>query len=179
MAEDRPEDRAAAEELLPLVYDELRQLAGALLRNESSGHTLQPTALVHEAYVRVMKQTGVAWKNPGHLKAVGAQAMRRVLVDHARRKKAEKRGGGARPVTLNSGVLADDDERVDVLALEEALERLAALNERQARILELRFFGGLTTREVADVLGVSETTVEDHGRIARAWLGRELSNGAR
>ena len=179
MADSPNDERAAAEDLLPLVYDELRALAGALLRREPGGHTLQPTALVHEAYLRVVQQTGVAWKNPGHLRAVGARAMRRILVDHARKKQAGKRGGGARPVTLNSGLLADDEAPVDVLDLEQALERLAALDGRQASILELRFFGGLTNLEVAGVLGVSLTTVEDQGRIARAWLARELSRGER
>lgn len=173
---DFERERSAAEELLPRVYDELRALASALLRDEAAGHTLQPTALVHEAYLRVLQQTSVAWKNPGHLRAVSARAMRRVLVDHARGKKADKRGGGARPVTLSSGVLGGSgDHGPDVLGLEAALEKLAERSERQVRIIELRFFGGLTIPETAAVLGVSETTVEDEWRFARAWLNRELS----
>lgn len=170
-----PQDEAAAaQELLPRVYDELRALAGNYLRGEGAAHTLQPTALVHEAWLRVLDQSRVAWKNPGHLRAVSAQAMRRVLVDHARRKKADKRGGGARSVTMDSGLLRADEPTLDVLSIEAALEKLGARNERQGRIVELRFFGGMTNKEVADVLGVSETTVEDQWRIARAWLAVEL-----
>ena len=154
-------------------------MAGAFLKSEKSGHTLQPTALVHEAYVRVLQQTGVHWKNPGHLRAVSAQAMRRVLVDHARKRLSSKRGGDRNRVTFVTEVTPGEAEAptLDVLVLEEALEQLTERNERQARIVELRFFGGLTQREIADVLGVSETTVEDHWRIARAWLNRELSRG--
>jgi RNA polymerase sigma factor (TIGR02999 family) len=168
------EEQAAA--FLPLVYDELRGLAGAYLKDERAAHTLQPTALVHEAYLRVLKQSGVVWKNPGHLRALTTQAMRRVLVDHARARKAAKRGGGHEALTLQTSLIgAGGEARVDVLAVEEALRKLEALSEQQARIVELRFFGGLTNREVAETLGVSETTVQDHWRFARAWLGRELS----
>ncbi len=170
------DERAAAADLLPLIYDELRGLAGGYLKGERAGHTLEPTALVHEAYMRVMKQSGVHWKNPGHLRAVSAQAMRRVLVDHARAKKAEKRGGGLRPITMQTELVGSGDKTVEVLAVEDALAKLEALNERQAKIVELRFFGGLTIPEVADVLGVSETTVEDQWRFARAWFSRELSS---
>jgi RNA polymerase sigma factor (TIGR02999 family) len=172
------DERASAEELLPQVYDELRGLAGGFLRGERAEHTLQPTALVHEAWMRVLRQSGVAWRNPGHLRAVCAQAMRRVLVDHARARKADKRGGGQRPVTLRTDLVHADDEReLDVLTLDLALEKLAGLDERQARIIELRFFGGLTNREVAEALELSETTVEDQWRFARAWLARELTYG--
>ena len=180
MSEIPPEsggdERARAQDLVPAVYDELRALAAGFLGRESAGHTLQPTALVHEAYLRVLQQTGVHWKNPGHLRAVSAQAMRRVLVDHARARRADKRGGGARAVTLSTALLADGDRAgTDVLALEEALEKLGERSERQARIVELRFFGGFTIPETADLLGVSETTVEDDWRFARAWFGRELA----
>lgn len=179
MSESRDEARAA-QELLPQMYEELRALAGGYLRGERAAHTLQPTALVHEAWMRMLEQTRVSWKNPGHLRAVTAQAMRRVLVDHARRKNAEKRGGGQRPVTMDSRLIGarpglNHDEPLDVLAIEAALEGLAARNERQARIVEMRFFGGLTNKEVAGVLEVSETTVEDDWRVARAWLSRELA----
>lgn len=175
MSESRDEARAARE-LLPEIYEELRALAGGYLRGERAAHTLQPTALVHEAWMRMLEQTRVSWKNPGHLRAVTAQAMRRVLVDHARGKNAEKRGGGQRPVTMDSRLIgARQDEHLDVLAIEAALDGLAARNERQARIVEMRFFGGLTNKEVAGVLEVSETTVEDDWRVARAWLSRELS----
>jgi len=169
------DERRAAQELLPLVYDELRGLAAGYLRAEPVGHTLQPTALVHEVFLRVSKQTGVRWKNPGHLRAVAAQAMRRVLVDHARAKRADKRGGGQRPVTLCTELIGGDDGGPDVLELEAALEKLAARNERQARIVELRFFAGMTIPETAAELEVSETTVEDEWRFVRAWLNRELS----
>jgi len=173
---EREDERAAAAELLPRIYDELRALAGGFLSKERLEHTLQPTALVHEAYMRVVQQTGVAWKNPGHLRALSAQAMRRVLVDHARSKKAEKRGGGQRAITLQSELIqAETGQVLDALALEDALRKLAERDERQARIVELRFFGGLTNREVAEELGVSETTVEDDWRFARAWLNRELA----
>jgi len=169
-------ERAAAQELFPRIYADLRELAAGYLRGERAGHTLQPTALVHEAFVRVLKQSDVAWKNPGHLRAVSARAMRRVLVDHARAKQADKRGGAGRPVTLVSELLGGpDDQGPGVMALEAALEKLAGVSERQARIVELRFFGGLTIPETAAELDVSETTVEDDWRFARAWLNRELS----
>jgi RNA polymerase sigma factor (TIGR02999 family) len=170
------DEKAAAADLLPQVYDELRGLAGGYLRGERVEHTLQPTALVHEAYMRVLKQTGVEWKSPGHLRAVCAQAMRRILVDHARAKKAGKRGGGQQPVTMQTQLMGAGDAGVDVLEVEDALAKLEGLNVRQARIVELRFFGGLTNKETAEVLEVSETTVEDQWRIARAWLNRELSS---
>ena len=170
------DERAAAEALFPRVYDELRGLAAGFLGREAVDHTLQPTALVHEAFLRVLAQTGVRWKNPGHLRAVSAQAMRRILVDHARGKQAAKRGGGQRAVTLVSELLGGpEDTGAEVLELEAALEKLAGQSQRQARIVELRFFGGLTIPETAAVLEVSETTVEDDWRFARAWLNRELS----
>ena len=169
------DERASARELLPMVYEELRGLAAGYLRAEPLGHTLQPTALVHEVFLRVSRQSGVRWKNPGHLRAVAAQAMRRVLVDHARAKQADKRGGGRQPVTLVSELMGGDQSAPAVLALEAALEKLAARSERQARIVELRFFAGMTIPETAAELEVSETTVEDDWRFARAWLNRELS----
>lgn len=166
------------DEALAEVYDELRRLAGAYLARERPDHTLQPTALVHEAYLRLVAQTRAPWKSAGHLRAVAAQAMRRILIDHARRRHAEKRGSGAERVTLCSSVLMGDDRAIDVLALEEALGKLTARDERQAKIVELHLFGGLSHREVAEVLELSITTVEDGWRFARAWLGRELGDGA-
>ena len=160
-------------ELLALVYDELRSLAGAYLARENAGHTLQPTALVNEAYLRVSAQDAVEWKNPAHLRALSAIAMRRVLVDHARGKRAAKRGGGWDKVTLDTGMIEGDRE-LDTLELDAALTRLAEVDERRARVVELRFFGGLTNREVATHLDVSETTIEADWRFARAWLSREL-----
>lgn len=171
-------ERAAAAAYMPQVYEELRGMAAAYLAGERAAHTLQPTALVHEAWLRILQQTGVAWKNPGHLRAVSAQAMRRILVDHARAKRAEKRGGGREPVTLNTQLVGADGADVDVLDLEAALEKLARRNERQAQIIELHVFGGLTQAEVAETLELAITTVEDNWRIARAWLNRELSAGA-
>ena len=159
---------------MPLVYDELRQLAGAFMSRESADHTLQPTALVHEAFLRICDRTGIHWKNPGHLRAVGARAMRRILVDHARARNAEKRGGGRRPVTLAGELVEAGGAAPSVLELDDVLAKLAARSERQARIVELRFFGGMTILEVAETLGLSETTIEDEWRFARAWLNREL-----
>jgi len=163
----------ADDELLALVYDELRRLAAAYLARESASHTLQPTALVHEAYMRVSAQDGVTPGNPAHLRALSAIAMRRVLVDHARGKKAEKRGGHWGKVTLDAGVM-EGERDLDAIELDAALTRLAEVDERRARVVELRFFGGLTNREVGEHLGVSETTVEADWRFARAWLAREL-----
>jgi RNA polymerase sigma factor (TIGR02999 family) len=169
-------DEREAADFLPGIYDDLRALAGAYMRGEREGHTLQPTALVHEAYLRVQQQGGFALKNSGHLRALVTQAMRRVLVDHARARKAAKRGGGEEPVTVQTSLIGSGGEHVvDVLAVEEALAKLERLNVQQARIVELRFFGGLTNREVSETLGISETTVEDHWRFARAWLSRELA----
>ncbi|MEL6715478.1 MAG: ECF-type sigma factor [Planctomycetota bacterium] len=163
----------ADDELLGRVYDELKRLAAAFLAREGQGHTLQPTALVHEAYMRVSAQDGVQPRNPGHLRALSAIAMRRVLVDHARAKKAAKRGGGWDRVTLDAGLM-EGAEGLDALELDAALTRLAEVDERRARVVELRFFGGLTNREVGEHMGVSETTVEADWRFARAWLSREL-----
>lgn len=164
---------SADEDLLALVYDELRRLAAAYLSRESAAHTLQPTALVHEAYMRVSAQDGVDPQNPAHLRALSAIAMRRVLVDHARGKKAAKRGGDWGKVTLEAGLM-EGEGNLDALELDAALNRLAEVDERRARVVELRFFGGLTNREVGEQLGVSETTVEADWRFARAWLSREL-----
>ena len=167
-------DEAAVNELLQLVYDELRAMAGHFMQAERRDHTLQPTALVHEAYMRLIEQD-VDWKDRAHFLAIGAQAIRRVLIDHGRRQKAQKRGGDAQRVTLDESVAFAGSREVDVLALDEALDRLTELNPRQSRVVELRFFGGLTGPQVAEVLGVSRTTVADDWAVARAWLSRELS----
>ena len=161
------------EELLALVYDELRRIAGAYLARESADHTLQPTALVHEAYLRVSAQDGVAPEGSSHLRALCAIAMRRVLVDHARARRAAKRGAGWEKVTLDAQLLAGE-EGLDALELDAALTRLAEVDARRAKVVELRFFGGFSNLDVAEHLGVSETTVEADWRFARAWLGREL-----
>lgn len=169
-------DPAAADQLMPLVYTELRGLAAAFMRREGRGHTLQPTAMVHEAFMRMVDQTRVEWKGRAHFVAVAAQTMRRILVDHARAKKAAKRGGGRVRVTLQADLAISPEREEDVLALNEALEKLQLVDERQARIVELRFFGGLSVKEVAEVLDVSTRTVENDWTMVRAWLRRELSS---
>lgn len=167
---------ASAESLMPLVYDELHDLAERYFENESPGHTLQPTALVHEAYIRLVDQSRLSWKGKTHFFAVGARAMRRILVDHARRRRAQKRGRRALRLSLQEDLIADDHRRnEDVLAVDDALARLVEIDPRQAEIVELRFFGGMTVEEVAEVLGVSKRTVEREWTVIRAWLRRELS----
>ncbi len=168
-------DTGAFERLLPLVYAELRTIASRHLRRERSGSTLQATAVVHEAYLRLVDQTRVAWKNRGHFLAVASQAMRRILVDHARARRAAKRGGGGQPVSWVVDVAQETPiAPIDVLALEEALARLAAADAEQARIVELRFFGGLSVEEIAELVERSPTTVKRDWRTARAFLHREL-----
>jgi RNA polymerase sigma factor (TIGR02999 family) len=174
------DERRAKEvgELFPLVYQELRQLARRYLASERRDHTFQPTALVHEAWLRVQQQHRVAWQGRTHVLAAGAQAMRRLLIDHARQHRRVKRGGGARPVTLHDWIDAADAQPIpveDALALDTALTRLATIDPRQATIVELRYFGGLTVLEVAELLGLSTRTVEGEWTHARAWLKRELS----
>ena len=167
----------AAEELFPLVYEELRRLARSYFRGRKD-QTLQPTAVVHEAYLRLVDQTAGGWKDRAHFVAVAATAMRQVLVDAYRRRQAAKRGGDWRKISLDKAAgAADSGEEVDFLELEEALARLSALDERQARVVELRFFGGLTMDEIVHVLGVSKTTVEGDWRMARAWLTSALRGG--
>jgi RNA polymerase sigma factor (TIGR02999 family) len=171
----RAGDATAGERLLPMVYEELRRQATRAMRREDEAHTLQATALVHEAYLRLVDQRRVEWKNRAHFFGVAAQAMRRVLVDHARGRLAEKRGGGLQRVTLgDAGAHASGDDGLEVLALHEALERLAAIDAEQARLVELRYFGGLGIDETAEALGVSAATVKREWAVARAWLRREL-----
>ena len=173
-------EKISAEELLPHVYDELRRLARGYMSRETPGHTLQPTALVHEAYMRLVDASQVDWQGRTHFLAVGARVMRRLLIDHARGRGREKRGGGWRKVTLAEGVSPPANDELDLdglLHLNRALEKLHALDERQAKVVELRFFGGLTVPEVAAVLGVSTRTIEGDWTHARAWLRRELARG--
>jgi RNA polymerase sigma-70 factor (ECF subfamily) len=173
--------REALDQLVPVVYGELRAIAARYLRGEWAGHTLQPTALVHEAYMRLVDQREVEWQNRAHFFGVAAQIMRRLLVDHARGRNRRKRGGGLLMVPLEENDVAGPapDEGLDLVALDDALERLTALSPQQARIVELRYFGGLSIEETAEVLGVSTMTVKRGWAMARAWLHRELSGEGR
>lgn len=168
-------DQAALEKLIPLVYAELHRLARRYMRRENAGHTLQTSALVNEAYLRLIEAHRVRWQNRSHFFAVSAQIMRRILVDFARAKQNLKRGGGVCQVSLDEGLLVSPERPADLLALDEALERLGALNARQSQVVELRYFGGLNEEEVAEVLKVSPRTVRHDWSLARAWLYRELS----
>ena len=164
------------DDLLPLIYSELHRQAAAYLRRERPNHTLQATALVHEAYLKLVDQRGVEWKSRGHFFAIAAQAMRRILVDHARTRHRDKRGGSAEDVPLEEAMLAAADEAdVDVIALDEALTRLAEFDPEQERLVELRYFAGLSLEEAADVLGVSRATAAREWAVAKAWLHRELT----
>jgi len=168
-------NESAAAELFPLVYSELRRQAGRYLRNERRDITLQPTALVHETYLKLVDVESADWNDRAHFCRIAARAMRQILVDHARKRSALKRGSDLQRFTLSDSLGVSSGEVVDLLALDEALARLSELAERQGKVVELRFFGGLTTEEVAGILDVSVSTVESDWRIARAWLHRELS----
>jgi RNA polymerase sigma factor (TIGR02999 family) len=171
-------ERSAAR-LMPIVYDELRRLAAGYLRRERPGQTIQATALVHEAYLRLVAEQAHHWKNRTHFLAIAALSMRQILVQRARRRHAAKRGDDPERITLDDRLLAaPQSSSLDVLALDEALDRLAALDAQQARIVELRYFGGLTIEEIADELAISPATVKRHWTIARAWLKRELAGEA-
>lgn len=170
-------DQAALDELIPLVYDELRRVAGRYMRREGQDHTLQTSALVNEAYLRLIDQKNVQWQNRAHFFGVAAQLMRRILVDHARSRSRVKRGGGAQMVSLadQAGVSKEAEE---VIALDDALTNLAEMDPRKSQIVEMKFFGGLTTEEVAEVLKITTRTVEREWRKARAWLNRAITKGA-
>jgi RNA polymerase sigma factor (TIGR02999 family) len=173
MADERPVDA-----LLPVVYEELRRLAAAYLRRERPGQTLQPTALVHEAYLRLMKDRPDRWQNRAHFCAIAAHSMRQILIERARARGAQKRGGAQPRVTLDEAIVAadgSDSPSVDLVALDDALQRLEALDPQQARLVELRFFGGLTIEETAEAMKISPATVKRHWTVARAWLARELA----
>jgi RNA polymerase sigma-70 factor (ECF subfamily) len=170
-------DREALDRLVPLVYAELKRRAGAQLARERGSHTLQPTALVHEAFLRLVDQRSARWQNRAQFFAVAAQLMRRILVDHARARAADKRGGDAVRISLDDAGETPVSPETDVLFVHQALERLAEQDERQARVVELRYFGGLSNGEAAAVLGVSEITVKRDWAMARAWLYRELTTG--
>ncbi len=168
--------KEAWEKLAPRVYEELRGLAESAMRRERAGHTLQPTALVHEAFLKLAGQDHANWENRKHFYGAAAEVMRRVLVNHALARKAAKRGGGLQPQPLDELSVAFEGESADLLALDEALQRLSSMDGQQAKIVELRFFGGLTFPEVADALGVSLSTVERGWRVARAWLLSEIKS---
>jgi RNA polymerase sigma-70 factor (ECF subfamily) len=171
-------DPDAAAELVPLIYAELRALARALMRGERADHTLQPTALVHEAYARLVDIRRVDWQGKAHFLAMAARQMRRVLVEHARKAGRQKRGSGRRRVTLADDLAVVPGSPVEILAVHEALEALAGDHPRRARVVELRFFGGLSATEIAHLLGVSERTVQEDWRLARIRLARELGHAA-
>jgi RNA polymerase sigma factor (TIGR02999 family) len=167
-------DKRGLDEMLPVVYDELHRLAVQYLSREDPGHTLQPTALVHEAYLRLVDQRRVDWRNRAQFLGVAAGMMRRILVNHARDRVARKRGGGAQPVSLSLVESPSGRPDVELIALEQALERLVELDPRKAQVVELKFFGGLTVREIAEVLQISDATVERQWTFARAWLYKAI-----
>lgn len=165
----------ALDDLIPLVYDELHRQARRSMWRERRDHTLQPTALVHETFLQLVDQNRVLWQNRAQFFGIAAQLMRRIVLKHARRHNTEKRGGHAIKIPLDDTVVAVQRRAADLLALDEALERLQALDARQARIVELRYYGGLTIEEAAEVVGVSTATIKREARLARAWLQREMT----
>jgi len=175
LTEWRNGDQAALEKLMPIVYDELRRIAHRYMRREQPGHTLQTTALVNEAYLRLVGQRNVEFQDRVHFFAVAAQVMRHILVDYARNRKYAKRGGGARQVSLDEAAIVSQGRNEQLLALDEALARLASLDKRKSELVELRYFGGMSTEEAAEVLGVSAITVKREWQKARAWLYREMN----
>jgi RNA polymerase sigma-70 factor (ECF subfamily) len=168
-------DQEALEKLIPLVYGELRRLARQYMKREPAGHTLQTTALIHEAYLRLIEQKGVKWQNRAHFFAISAQLMRRILVSMARARQAHKRGGAARQVSLDEALVISEGRAAELVALDEALTELAALDPRRGRVVELRYFGGLSVEETAEVLQVSPDTVMREWKRAKAWLYAELN----
>jgi RNA polymerase sigma factor (TIGR02999 family) len=172
----REGDAAALDQLIPLVYDDLHSLAGRYLRQERPDHTLQATALINEAYLR-LADAEVPWQDRNHFLAIAARTMRRILVDHAKARRRDKRGGGQTPVTLEEALVVSGGRTADVVALDEALSELERLDHRKAQVIELHYFGGLTYREVAEVLAVSPATVDRDLRLAKSWLYTELAAG--
>ncbi len=174
LAELTKGNEQAASRLIPLVYEELRRLADNYMRRERSNHTLQATALVHEAYLKLVEQRSVDWQSRAHFMGIAAQLMRRILIDHARGHLRDKRGGGERPVPLDENLVFAPEQSMDLIKLDQALQQLAGIDPRQARIVELRFFGGLTVEETADALAISPKTVKRDWSVAKAWLHGEL-----
>ena len=175
LAEWREGNQSALDELYPLVYDELHRLARRYMNRERKGHTLQTTALINEAYVRLVDQKQVQWANRSHFFAISAQIMRRILIDHARRHAYAKRGGGARAVSLDEAATVVPDQSEELLRLDEALKSLAEIDPRRSQVVELRYFGGLNNEEIAGVLHISENTVTRDWNLARAWLYQQLT----
>lgn len=171
-------DRGAVDALLPHVYKELRRLAGGYMKRERDGHTLDATGLVHEAYMKLVDQSRVEWQNRAHFFGIAATAMRRILVDHARGRQADKRGGGIAHAELHDDIASTVERSAELIAVDDALERLAAWDPVKSRIIELRFFGGLSIEECADVMRTSPATVNRHWRMAKAWLHGELTNAS-
>jgi RNA polymerase sigma factor (TIGR02999 family) len=172
-------DKAALNKLMPLIYGELRQLARHYMSRERPGHTLQTTALVNEAYVKLVNRKGVHWQNRAHFFAIAAHLMRSILVDHARGHAYAKRGGGGRKIELNEAMVVSQQRAAEVVALDDALEQLAEIDPRQSRIVEMRFFGGLTIEETAEVVGLSTATIKREWSTAKAWLYHELNKNSR
>ena len=177
MSSNDPQPPLPARDLAPIVYDELRRLAGAYMRRERPGQTLQATALVHEAYMR-LAGAGTPWNDERHFVGIAARSMRQILIERARARGALKRGGVQARVTLDEALVAGGEQSFDILALDTALEKLAALDPEQARLVELRFFGGLTVEETAEAMSISPATVKRHWAVARAWLARELEGNS-
>lgn len=178
LAEWSEGNQSALDELYPLVYDELRRLARRYMSRERKGHTLQTTALINEAYVRLVDQKNVHWANRSHFFAISAQIMRRILIDHARRHAYAKRGGGAKQVSLDEVAMVAKEAGSDLVRLDEALKILAKMDPRRSNVVELRYFGGLNNEEIAGVLKVSENTVTRDWNLARAWLYQQLTGSA-
>ena len=172
------DDRQSVNSLMPVVYQELRRLAASYLRRERPGQTLQPTALVNEAYLRLMKDKPGRWQNRAHFCAIAAHSMRQILIERARARGAQKRGGERQRITLDERLVPGSERSIDLIALDEALERLAAMDPDQARLVELRFFGGLTVQETAAAMDISPATVKRHWAVASAWLARELEGNS-
>ena len=178
LAEWSEGNQSALDELYPLVYEELHRLARRYMSRERKGHTLQTTALINEAYVRLVDQRNVRWANRSHFFAISAQIMRRILIDHARRHAYAKRGGGAKQVSLEEAAIVAPDQASELVRLDEALQTLAKMDERRCHVVELRYFGGLSNEEIAGVLKVSENTVTRDWNLARAWLYQQLIGSA-
>jgi RNA polymerase sigma factor (TIGR02999 family) len=168
-------DQAARDQLMAVVYEELHRVARRYMRRESPGHTLQTSALVNEAFLRLVDQRHVQWQNRAHFFGIAAEMMRRILVDYARSRSRAKRGGGARALSLDEGLIVSDERNAEVIAVHEALEEMAKFDARKAKVVEFRFFGGLSIDETAEVLGVSTATVRSDWTTAKAWLRREMS----